>query len=391
MEINRSIETTPLLSGKLRILSLLAIGCVVLQHASYGVSTENATGLLYRDLVSLGFADFPVPYFFIVSGFFFMKKYSPTFKWYGGELSKRLKTLALPYFIFCTLGILVYRSFSYEALLKDYGITDLLPVVGSLWYVRTLFVLCVCSPLMIAVAELLARHRTVRLCALFLLPFLLIPRLPCQSSVIAPVVYFTFGIFLSRFGACLVTVPLRRKLLGAMALLAILLPLKLAHSFAAPSAEPILRKAMIPGTLALVWFGYDWFYAHFPRLERGLSLIPDFIVRATFFIYCSESFIRLFLDKVLLVPCGCTGILRTPLGAVAWATLAIAFSLLLAGCLGKFAPQAYAVLSGGRGGRKRSEASGVARRILQPDRMGDRPMNAATLPRVKRRRRQTLI
>ena len=69
METNKAIELTPAFSGKLRILSLLAIGCVVLQHASYGVSTETATGLLYRDLVALGFADFPVPYFFIVSGF----------------------------------------------------------------------------------------------------------------------------------------------------------------------------------------------------------------------------------------------------------------------------------------------------------------------------------
>ena len=349
METNKAIELTPALSGKLRILSLLAIGCVVLQHASYGVSTETATGLLYRDLVALGFADFPVPYFFIVSGFFFMKKYDATFKWYCGELSKRLRTLALPYFLFCSLGIFVYRSSPHASLLKDYGITDMLPVIGSLWYVRTLFVLCVCSPILIVVADQLARHRALRRFGVLLLPFLLIPRLPCQSSVIAPIVYFLFGIFLSRFGACLAAVPLRRKLLGALALLAILLPIKLAHSFSAPNAEPILRKAMIPGTLALVWFGYDWLCTCVPRFAERVSAVPDFVVRATFFIYCSEGLSRLFWQKILLEPSGIVGVLHTPLGAVLWAGLAIVFCVIFAWCLGRFSPKVYALLSGGRG------------------------------------------
>lgn len=58
------IKITPYLAHKMRVISLFAICFVVLQHASYGVATNNALGLVYRDIVSLGIADFPVPYFF---------------------------------------------------------------------------------------------------------------------------------------------------------------------------------------------------------------------------------------------------------------------------------------------------------------------------------------
>lgn len=345
----KQIVVTQYLSHKLQILSLVAIAFVVLQHSSYGVSTNCISGLLYRDMISLGVADFPVPYFFIVSGFFFMKRFSISFSWYKSELVKRSKSLLLPYLIFCTLGLIVYRDCACRGLLDNYGLTSLLPVVGPLWYVRTLFVLCVLSPLLIMAVNLIEHSKVLRTCVVIALPVMLAMRLPFQSSIVAPLIYFTFGIFLSRHGACLADVRSRNKIGYALLLAFILTSIKILHSIMNPEAEPILRKAIIPETLVVLWYGYDWAYGKFSWAKTIIEKMPSILIKSTFFIYCTETFLRTFANWAILTPLGLNKLMRLPVGALFMAFIVMLFAFVFAQILNRFCPKLYAILSGGRG------------------------------------------
>lgn len=349
MNRSKQIVITPYLSRKLQILSLVAIAFVVLQHSSYGVSTNCISGLLYRDLISLGFADFPVPYFFIVSGFFFMKRFSTSFSWYKAELAKRAKSLLLPYMVFCTLGLIVYREYACRGLLDNYGITSLLPVVGPLWYVRTLFVLCVISPLLILTVNLMERSKLLRTCVLIALPVMLAVRLPFQSSIVAPLIYFTFGVFLFRHGACLADIKPRSKIAVALSLALILTAIKTTHSIMNPESEPILRKAIIPETLVVLWYGYDWAYGKFSWVKSIIEKMPLILLKSTFFIYCTETFLRTFSNWAILSPLGLNKSMRLPVGAIFMAFIVMLLGFALAQILNRLCPKLYATLSGGRG------------------------------------------
>lgn len=283
-----------------------------------------------------------------------MKRFDGTFRWYNfrwynSELIKRIKTLLLPYFIFCTLGILLCRSYPYKTLLDDYGITSLVTVVGALWYVRTLFVLCILSPLLILVVMAFTHFKTLRDIFLFALPFLLILRLPCQSSVVAPIIYFTFGLFLSRYGTCFANVTAKRKITWACILAGLLMIAKISYTFNSPEAEPILRKAMIPEYLIIIWYGYDLLYNNIPKFRKHSESIPEIILNATFFIYCMELFLRMFWQRALFAPLRIQTILNSPIGPFILTLLVVSSGMMLAKFLDRFAPKLYAILSGGRG------------------------------------------
>ena len=345
----KQIVVTPYISRKLQILSLVAIAFVVLQHSSYGVSTNCFSGLLYRDLISLGFADFPVPYFYIVSGFFFMKRFNASVSWYKGELTKRAKSLLLPYLVFCTLGLIVYREYACRGPLDNYGITSLLPVVGPLWYVRTLFVLCVLSPLLILTVNLMERSKVFRMCVLIALPLILAVRLPFQSSIVAPLIYFTFGVFLSRHGVCLADIKPRNKIAVALSLAFILTVIKTTHSIANPESEPILRKAIIPETLVILWYGYDLAYSKFSWVKTRIEKMPLILIKSTFFIYCTETFLRTFATWAIFTPLGLNKLMGRPVGALFMACIVMFLAFILAQILNRLCPRLYAILSGGRG------------------------------------------
>lgn len=350
---NRKIVITPYLARKLQILSLLAIWFVVLQHSSYGVSTGNCSGLLYRDLVAFGIADFPVPYFFVVSGFFLMKKFDGTFRWYKSEIAKRMRTLVRPYLIFCTLGIAIFNECPYRPILANYGITSQLPSVGTLWYVRTLFVLCLASPLIIGVTALLAKWRQLRVVIICILPLLLVFHLPCQSSVVAPLLYFSFGVFLSQYGACLGEVPVKLKVWVALLLMSALLTIRIVYSFCHPGEEQILQKAINPGCLILLWYGYDVLYSHSKCIRGLVEIIPNWVVNSTFFVYCIESFVRRLVNLTIFNPVKISNWLSSPVGALVNGMLVFISGIALAMILNRFVPRLYGVLSGGRGVRQK--------------------------------------
>jgi surface polysaccharide O-acyltransferase-like enzyme len=103
------------LSKKIRVLSLLAIVMVVFVHAynltdryllPFTVVSDPLSFTSFTEyFVSNGLTRFAVPLFFAISGYLFFQRFEWTWQSYGGKLSKRLRTLLLPYLLWSGIGL----------------------------------------------------------------------------------------------------------------------------------------------------------------------------------------------------------------------------------------------------------------------------------------------
>ena len=142
------------LSNKIRTLSLLATVMVVYRHSlNYLAFFNSWSGEGVNGFIQDGFmvlTQVAVPYFFLVSGFFFFKK-----DYYAGEeykmmLRKKWKTLFIPFVIWNTVGLLcllVTGQYSQPVSVGDFilRLADS-NYYGPLWYVRDLMTLMLIVP-----------------------------------------------------------------------------------------------------------------------------------------------------------------------------------------------------------------------------------------------------
>lgn len=154
-------------SYRLHNMSLLATFLVVLIHCY--ISSEKGTPIWWFTMLigggrfgTGGFARIAVPYFFATSGFLLAGHICER-NWYMTELGKRLKSLLLPYFIFCGvsgMAIVMWavlaksRGISFCLLQNAFGLNlEALPPIIPLWYLRSLFVLAAVSPVLVRLAN----------------------------------------------------------------------------------------------------------------------------------------------------------------------------------------------------------------------------------------------
>lgn len=166
---------------KLANASLLAALGVVAIHLPVPYEAGSAWQYLHR-LVSLGLGKAAVPFFFIVSGYL-LALHAGEPGWWKSALRKRVRTLLVPYLIWSVAFALVLfaasaikelpalpdRAFVAEWMAEKkwlvFGldVTDV-PLLVPLWYVRTLAILAIASPLILRV---LGRWGRFALCFLF--------------------------------------------------------------------------------------------------------------------------------------------------------------------------------------------------------------------------------
>lgn len=144
-----------MLSDKMRVVGFLCTVMVVFRHAlnlqAFGI---DSMGRSYASFVENGISkvtEIAVPYFFVVSGFFFFRKTFYGKGEYWEMLKKKIRTLFIPFLFWNIVGcipLLIMHQFVYETHWWMYGQQILNSEWnGVLWYVRDIMTMMLLAPL----------------------------------------------------------------------------------------------------------------------------------------------------------------------------------------------------------------------------------------------------
>jgi len=205
----RPSEMSAETSNKLRNLGLVLAIFVVLMHAAFGFDASGIggpAGWLYSSLKRV--YAMAVPSFLLISGYLLAGR-SDGPGWYRSVVSKRLKTLLVPFVLWSLLW--VAYLFVRTVLLNAVGSQPLFdglkpwmekssylgldpvahPMLGPLWYVRTLLVLVAVSPILM---WMLARGKWFVLACAFLVCVFRPENKLCTGNISYTIIYvFGFG------------------------------------------------------------------------------------------------------------------------------------------------------------------------------------------------------
>ena len=152
-------------SSRIKSGSLLCAMLVVSIHVTWPHAERFSAGWFMHEFISEGVARMAVPWFFIVSGYFLACHFNESKWWYNG-IKKRIHTLFIPYILWniitlasvLSLNILA-NLLAHRSLLDSVHVPDnLLGAMGfdfieypaniTLWYLRSLMILVLISPIL---------------------------------------------------------------------------------------------------------------------------------------------------------------------------------------------------------------------------------------------------
>lgn len=162
-----TMEISESLSNKIANMGFVSACLVVLLHIF--PSCDNGSSLrLWDDFIACGPGRAAVPFFALVSGLM-LGRHCTKEGWYKVEVKKRIRTLLVPFVIwnccFAALGISGGFGLFFD---RCAGMLDPFhqPPLGPLWYVRSLIVFVLCSPVLVGMVR---KYPRVVLATLFVL------------------------------------------------------------------------------------------------------------------------------------------------------------------------------------------------------------------------------
>ena len=364
------------LSAKLTVVSFISACFVVVLHA-YDKPLAAGSGLTAWIVTFVGWTlpTFAVPIFFVISGYLLgVKSWNGAKEgWYAQAVRKRVRTLLVPYLVWCTIYVLTVVPFamvgnhlagrslvqnthlhepalSWWNLFCIYG-ADMsgFPANGVLWYVRNLLLLVVIAPPLVRVmSNRLAGGAVLAVSGLL---FFLHDWVPDAYWQFFETGFSLRGFFYFSLGLYIAAHPVDRASFRRVRPLVPLAWLGMALLFTYfrinPAGASVAWQRLMAKGINLLGVGAVWILYDYIPCARGLarrSFAGD-----SFFLYAAHLGIILtvfcarFQDALAMrlhIPALGLFVLRF--------AVPILLSLAVAELLKRFFPKAYALLTGGR-------------------------------------------
>lgn len=333
------------LSNKIKILSFISIIAVVWMHSFY-LECERWIFIHFVQKFVALFADFAVPLFFIISGFLFFANCGKDcmVSFFFSKIKKRVRTLVVPYVIWCTLFIAVifiidffvdYNT-DYFAYCRQGKWMDFLwyvyfePAAFHLWFVRDLFIIILCTPII----YLFIRYLPIYMQLIVLLLLGIFQFIPMLSWGLF---WFTIGAMFSIHQRDIFYFVKPKWAILCLVVFCAIIACFVVFDISLASNHPYAALVILLGVVG-VWKGSDCVYS----FQSDSS-----IFHYTFFVYCSHIPLLNMIKAIIYPrlwdsPVGCmSGFLLSPV-------VTVVICLLVGKLLQSITPSTYSILSGGR-------------------------------------------
>lgn len=325
------------LSNKIKVISFLCTVLVVFRHGlnlqAFGLSSYEAS---YVSIIEHGVSkitEVAVPYFFIVSGYFFSKYSYYARGEYVVMLKKKARTLLIPFIFWNIIGVfplLLTHQFVFE----DNPLLYVMQLLNSnwngvLWYVRDIMTMMVLAPLYIWI--FMVNNRWLYI-TLFILLFINWWPVECKWLSSEGMLFFFFGGFLQKNSKFL------DKEIPEIALSGLGI-IWMISCFCFPFYWPIHRYNTLLG-LVVIWQLYRYIPQQFSTWMLKASAY-------SFFIYVVHIFIIKFM-KVGAANFFPENEIAALISYAILPLLTISIALYLGKKLNKYFPKAFNIITGGR-------------------------------------------
>ncbi|MFV0538056.1 MAG: acyltransferase family protein [Dysgonomonas sp.] len=331
------------LSKKLRFLSFFLVILVVFIHNYFGnIPPTNTFSYIFQTTLSKGVCYVANPLFFIISGFlFFRKREVPSIKNYSEMLTKRLRTLAIPYLLTSLLVIIIYGLLG---ITKFTSITDVLkvwlvePIPFQLWFLRYLMLLSIISPI---IYYLIKKTKYIYIVVILLVWFFLYYKIDWALISLA---FFSLGGFVSING---IQIPYYNKnhFLLSISIIGWVFLSYIACIVYEDDliVQCLVRNIAIACGLVAVWLLYDILYKYINKW------LDSDILSYSFFIYLFHLPLILFVRKALLIVVpGSHSFVGNNIIYIITPMVTIFFCIILGKLMKRFIPPVYNIFTGSR-------------------------------------------
>lgn len=339
-------------SAKIVNMSLLGALLVISIHCGFSTNDTGLCRLIY-EVFPGGYSRIAVPFFFLVSGYFLAAHISEI-RWWQRETLKRVKSLMVPFLSWAFLYQVLFIPLSFYAdiragrpfgtnisflngdALKVFGLVwDQWPVSVPLWFLRSLFLFVVVSPIVVWILRKIPRSWiTVLWLAAIALQYSPDPGLGgwsgfCQHVFsIHGLMYFSIGM-LARMED--IHYSSRKTAVFAAFIGGGLLVLNSVFSIFLPQVRIPCLIFAIPCLMYATWYFVP--AMPIPHWLKGVSF-PTYLAHSLFLGYWGIFSKNIGIDESIAK-------------LIAW-PLSFVGCIILANLIRRMAPRAFALLFGGR-------------------------------------------